>query len=75
MENMQNNVKSFIYREYAEWICSYTEKRGMTLFIYCEYRERICAYTENAQNAQKAEYLETKFETKIKNVLERLSGA
>ncbi len=54
----------FIYWEYAEWICSYTENlyvfgeyvewgkysNSILLFVYWEDAEWICSYTENTQN-------------------------
>jgi hypothetical protein len=75
----------FVYWEYMEWICLYTENtqnesvrilriRGMNLFVYWEYAEQICTYTENTRNARKVEYL-SEFETKIENILRCLSGA
>ncbi len=55
-----NEISLFVYWEYAEWICLYTENtqnesvhilsiRRTGLFVYWEYAERICT-TENTRN-------------------------
>jgi hypothetical protein len=52
---------------------SYSENRRLNQFVYLECAKRIYMYTEYTGNSLKGEYL-GKFETKIENILGRLSG-
>ncbi len=54
--------------------CSHTENIRNESVCILKIRERICMYTVNMRNAWKVEYL-GEFETKIENILGRLSEA
>ncbi len=66
-----NGMNMYVCNEHVEWGKS---SNGISLYVFTEYAEWICSNTENMQNAQKVDRLR-EFETKIENILGRLSWA